>query len=379
MCLPLVAAAQQDPSCCINRVGDVNGVGGDEPTISDVSHLVTRLFIYPATSLPCLAEADINQSGGRVPGIRDLTISDISRLVDYLFINHSSRRLADCLVQSSDPHGYAVNTGDCKGSGAAPSAQSVAGLTCITYEYDNQGTLSLTHQNAGLNCCPVPTLTVAIDGNTITVNESDDGLCDCYCLYDIAYRVENLPPGQYRIIVNEAIPGGGEPLDFAVDLVQSPSGQFCVDRSNYPWGGGATGIVTGHSACKSHGGAAVAGSLSADMTCISYAYDGSGVLSLTHGNAAFNCCPEQLLADFSFSGNTITVTERETFNYGPCTCLCLFDLGMQVLNLPPGQYHILVVEPYLSGDDRPLDFMIDLSGAPSGTHCEERTQYPWGM
>lgn len=378
MSLPLVAAAQNDPTCCVNRVGDVNGLNGDEPTLGDIMFLVSRLFIDPTLPLPCLAEADVNQSGGISPVFGDITLGDVMVLVDYLFITGQSAGLADCLVQSGEPYGYAVSTGSCKGSSAVPVAPSTAGLTCILYNYDGEGTLSLTHQNAGLNCCPVPTLTVKIEDNTVTITETDDGLCDCSCLYDIVYRVENLPAGEYRIIVNEAISGGGDPLDFIVDLAQRSSGLFCVGRSQYPWSGEAAGIVTGHSGCKSHGGAALASALSADLTCISYEYDGSSVLTLNHGNAAFNCCPAQLLADFAFDGNTITITEREVLDQGGCLCLCLFDLDLQILNLPPGQYHVVVVEPYLGGGDQPLDFMLDLGGATSGSHCVERTQYPWG-
>jgi hypothetical protein len=378
VCLPLVAVAQQDPGCCVNRVGDVNGVGGDEPTLGDIMHLVSYLFIEPTTVLPCLAEADVDQSGGISPVLEDITLADVMMLVDYLFISGESAELAECLGQSSDPYGYVVSTGSCKGLDGPPLAPGTAGYTCVQYQYDGQGTLSLIHQNAGLNCCPVPTLTVNIEDNTITITESDDGLCDCYCLYDIEYRLKNLPSGSYRIVVTEAIPSAGDPLDFVADLTQSLTGLFCVGRSDYPWSGGSAGIVTGYSGCKTYDGTALAGLLRPDMSCVNYSYDGSGVLTLNHENAGFNCCPSQLLADFAFDDNTITITEREVLDQGGCLCLCLFDLDMQILNLPPGQYHVVVVEPYLSGNDQPIDFMIDLSSATSGAHCVERTQYPWG-
>jgi hypothetical protein len=44
-----------------------------------------------------LLEADINQSGGESPTCGDITISDISQLIDYLFITGSSPGLSDCL------------------------------------------------------------------------------------------------------------------------------------------------------------------------------------------------------------------------------------------------------------------------------------------
>jgi hypothetical protein len=72
-------------NCCDGRVGDVNGSGEDEPTISDISTLIDFLFISGST-LTCIEEADVNQSGGATPYASDITISDISTLIDYLFI-----------------------------------------------------------------------------------------------------------------------------------------------------------------------------------------------------------------------------------------------------------------------------------------------------
>jgi len=85
--------------CCVGRVGDVNGAGGDEPTIGDVSTLIDAKFITGTCDgiLNCLTEADINQSGGANPTCDDITIGDISTLIDYLFITGSSLGLPNCL------------------------------------------------------------------------------------------------------------------------------------------------------------------------------------------------------------------------------------------------------------------------------------------
>jgi hypothetical protein len=75
--------------CCAGRVGDVNGEGGDEPTVSDVAALIDHLFISQAP-LDCLEEADVNLSGTLVnPPLdpSDISIGDISTLIDYLFIS----------------------------------------------------------------------------------------------------------------------------------------------------------------------------------------------------------------------------------------------------------------------------------------------------
>jgi len=87
-----------DPSCCQGRVGDANGAGGDEPTIGDVSTMIDALFIGgDPVVIVCLAEADVNQSGGADPTPTDITIGDISTLIDYLFIAGPELGLPDCL------------------------------------------------------------------------------------------------------------------------------------------------------------------------------------------------------------------------------------------------------------------------------------------
>jgi hypothetical protein len=84
--------------CCEDRVGDGNGSGDDEPTIGDISIMIDALFIGgDAEVLGCLAEADVNQSGGVDPEAADITIGDISYLIDYLFITGPSLGLPDCL------------------------------------------------------------------------------------------------------------------------------------------------------------------------------------------------------------------------------------------------------------------------------------------
>ncbi|MCD6249657.1 MAG: hypothetical protein J7J98_04915 [candidate division Zixibacteria bacterium] len=98
-CVDHLAPSCSDPTCCQGRVGDANGVGGDEPTIGDISVMIDAKFITGACDgiIGCLKEADINQSGGADPTCNDITIGDISMLIDYLFITGSSLGLADCL------------------------------------------------------------------------------------------------------------------------------------------------------------------------------------------------------------------------------------------------------------------------------------------
>ncbi len=85
--------------CCIDRVGDANGLGGDEPTIGDVSVMIDAKFITGTCDgiIVCLDEADVNQSGPpNAATCGDVTIGDISILIDYLFITGSTLGLNDC-------------------------------------------------------------------------------------------------------------------------------------------------------------------------------------------------------------------------------------------------------------------------------------------
>jgi hypothetical protein len=94
-----------ETGCCVGRVGDANFSGDDEPTIGDISVMIDAKFITgncvgPDSEnpiLPCLLEADINQSGSTAPTCDDVTIGDISYLIDYLFITGPSLGLNPCL------------------------------------------------------------------------------------------------------------------------------------------------------------------------------------------------------------------------------------------------------------------------------------------
>lgn len=90
-----------DPDCCMGRVGNANGLGGDEPTIGDVSVMINAKFITGRCDgiIACLAEADVNRSGCSSPTCDDVTISDISILIDYLFITGKSLSLQNCEVE----------------------------------------------------------------------------------------------------------------------------------------------------------------------------------------------------------------------------------------------------------------------------------------
>jgi hypothetical protein len=124
---------------------------------------------------------------------------------------------------------------------AGSDVGSVADQACIVWEYDGESILQLTHINAVFNCCPDSVGgEISIAGQTVTIDEVEwlTLPCDCICPFDVEYTILNLPPAEYTITVDEVYVGGEAPLDFTVDLVALPSGEFCVARDIPQFDGG---------------------------------------------------------------------------------------------------------------------------------------------
>jgi hypothetical protein len=113
------------------------------------------------------------------------------------------------------------------------------------------------------------------------------------------------------------------------------------------------------------------------LDCIEWSYDGSGILTIKHINAALNCCPGTITADIEFDGNTILVYEREGDDWEPCHCLCLYDLTYQFNDIEPEVYTVRFIEKYIPAGSEILRLTIDLSSQCEGYHCLSRNAYPW--
>jgi len=112
--------------------------------------------------------------------------------------------------------------------------------SCISYEYDLTGKLYLQHINAGFNCCTNIEADFSIAGGVITITEKEGGdYCHCLCLYDLECEINNLPIDSYTIkIVELYTSDDDDPIEFSINLKENKSGQYCVTRNYYPWGGG---------------------------------------------------------------------------------------------------------------------------------------------
>lgn len=112
-------------------------------------------------------------------------------------------------------------------------------------------------------------------------------------------------------------------------------------------------------------------------SCVEYNYNtDEKILNIKHINTTFNCCPEKLYCNISFSGDTIIIEEFERKQ--ECNCLCLYDMEMEVYEVERRTYFLKFIEPYL-GDQEELFFEIDLSFNTSGLYCVDRVNYPWGF
>jgi len=196
--------------------------------ITDLSVLIDNQFLT-LTPLPCWGEADMD-------GNYDVDITDLMMLVEANFMCCFGNCFPLCVPPPAS--GTMLPLTGCKTEGAATAASDSVSESCIVWAYDGQSRLALQHVNAGLNCCPEGQAEITISEGLITVDESViNGLCDCYCLFDVDMVVANLPPGEYTFVVNEPLLyNPGETFEFTVDLNAEPTGMVCIERNLYPWG-----------------------------------------------------------------------------------------------------------------------------------------------
>ncbi len=138
-----------------------------------------------------------------------------------------------------------------------------------------------------------------------------------------------------------------------------------------------SGSLTKHTDCKNDLKSNKVTGTPDSLSCVEYSYNSSsGILKLTHINAGFNCCPENLYCTISTSSDTIIIQEYE--QAALCRCNCLYDLEIEILGLTTEKYVLKFIEPY-AGDSKKIIFEIDLSAAQEGSFCVVRHNYPWDM
>ena len=153
-----------------------------------------------------------------------------------LFILHYCKN--GTIVPGLVAEGYLTSYNGCKAAGTSgisteALSESNAGQECLEYEYDGS-TLLLKHVNAAFNCClDGMEAEVDIDGERITITETEklaNGLgCFCICLYDLSYLITNLEQGVYTVVISSFL------NLIEIDLSIPTSGTYCEERNGYPW------------------------------------------------------------------------------------------------------------------------------------------------
>jgi len=147
--------------------------------------------------------------------------------------------LAGCETEKQQVTVTLTDHTGCKGLKSATEDDIPNTQSCISWSYDSSsGTLSLTHINAGFNCCPGElSCSIEITGDTLVIKEKEESaLCDCDCLYDLYIDVNDLDEQAYIISIVEPYCGDQQKLIFEADLAAEPEGSFCASRTQYPWG-----------------------------------------------------------------------------------------------------------------------------------------------
>lgn len=112
-------------------------------------------------------------------------------------------------------------------------------------------------------------------------------------------------------------------------------------------------------------------------SCVEYTFQAEEEkLILMHINSGFNCCPGDLSCIVHIANDTIVIEELES--EASCDCECLFDMDIEITGIKASEYFVKFIEPYC-GDQKKLEFLIDLQQNSSGEYCVERDQYPWGI
>lgn len=129
---------------------------------------------------------------------------------------------------------------ECKGAGLKAGEDHSSSQDCVLYRWVPGDTLFIRHVNAGFNCCPEGFRTeLNISGDTIVISEYENSaLCDCNCLFDLEYELTGINRGNWWIRVEEPYvqQPGQMKIIFRANLKKMEQEEFCITRSEYPWG-----------------------------------------------------------------------------------------------------------------------------------------------
>ncbi len=202
-----------------------NADGDNSISIGDAVKIVT--FIFKGGDAPDPIES------GDANGDWSCNVGDAVHLITYIFKGGPAPRCS--------PSGMIVDDFGCKSFAPGEKTDSIPpDQECIEWQYDGESTLTLTHYNAGFNCCPEEFLAdFEFVDDTIVVTEDEvlfNGGCYCLCLFNVYYRIWDIQPGEYTMVLVGLYTGDEEPLTCTLTLPKEPaSGECCIERDFYPW------------------------------------------------------------------------------------------------------------------------------------------------
>ena len=161
----------------------------------------------------------------------------------------------------------------------------------------------------------------------------------------------------------------------AAFLVHGCSDEITPPVDNIP--SSITGALVHATECKENLYGIDAGSM-VTLDCVTWDWDGSDTLRVTHVNAGLNCCPGTIVGLVDIDGSDITIEETEGDDAMMCHCLCLYDLYYEISGISGGVITITINEQYIADDAEPLVATIDLNAEAQGSLCLFRGTYPWG-
>lgn len=139
---------------------------------------------------------------------------------------------------SADTHIKLLSHTECKTFDKLNTEEVPDNKSCIYYTYDSTThTLHIQHINAGFNCC-VDSLycLVSVESNKILVEEVEvNPHCFCNCLYDLNIDITGIHSQAYQIEFVEPYRGEQTKLLLNLDLTLKSTGNYCVNRTLYPW------------------------------------------------------------------------------------------------------------------------------------------------
>ena len=147
--------------------------------------------------------------------------------------------ICTCERENQSMKASVLSNSQCKSTKSGEvTADTPDTLSCVSYVYDvNNKKLVLNHINAAFNCCPGRfSCSASVSGDTlIVIEEEENPLCNCDCLYDLEMEVTQVEAKEYIVKFVEPYATYEKKLIFGVDLAVNPEGSFCVVRRYYPW------------------------------------------------------------------------------------------------------------------------------------------------